>query len=347
MSLVEKLTTVDTQLKNVLNDCNLSLVEKGIDEASNLFEISTKISDIPVGTEYKEINYIRPSWWLPHPQLTQGDNVNEIWILHEIEEDINEYQGINITNATVVREGYKQFWQRIEGNVINQFHPSAVEMIFNCTEIATFSLKCVALNNVLAQFQTTFPNLQIISGTPLKIKYVVNGGSTLQCCSNLRAIFNDIIVDGPMTYSFTATAITKMPNLIYSENLSSISCAGAFACCYNLIDAGTYKGTTSANAFASCVNLQTIHIGLNAATATNTFTNCKKLKYVTIEPGHSKALYLSASTEFTSEILHAIIENLGDLTGATALAFTIGSENLAKIDEEHITMLENKNWNYS
>lgn len=347
MSLVEKLTTVDTQLKDVLNNCNLSLVEKGIDEASNLFEISTKISDIPVGTEYKEINYIRPSWWLPHPQLTQGDNVNEIWILHEIEENVNEYQGIDITNATVVREGYKQFWQRIEGNVIDQFHYNAVEMIFNCTEIASFSLKCAAITNIISQFQTTFPKLQIISGTPLKIKHHATAGSTLQCCSNLRAIFNDIIVDGSMNYSFTTTAITKMPNLIYNENLSSISCPGAFACCYNLIDAGTYKGTTSANTFASCVNLKTIHIGLNAVTTTNTFTNCKKLKYVTIEPGHSKALYLSASTEFTSEILHAIIENLGDLTGSTALAFTIGSDNLAKIDEEHITMLENKNWNYS
>ena len=347
MTLVEKLTTADAQLKNVLNNCNSSLTEKGGDEASNLFEISTKISDIPTGIEYKDINYVRPSWWLPHPQLTQGDNVNEIWILHEIEEDINEYQGIDITNATVVREGYKQFWQHIEGNIIDQFHYNAVEMIFNCTETASFSVKSAAINNLITQFQTTFPKLQIISGTPLKIKHHVTAGSTLQCCSNLRAVFNDIIIDGPISYSFMTTAITQMPNLIYDENVSTFASIGAFACCHNLINGGTYKGTTSTNTFANCVSLESIHIGLNAITASSTFTNCKKLKYVTIEPGHSKALYLSASTEFTSEILHAIIENLGDLTGSTALAFTIGSDNLAKIDEEHITMLENKNWNYS
>jgi hypothetical protein len=42
-----------------------------------------------------------------------------------------------------------------------------------------------------------------------------------------------------------------------------------------------------------------------------------------------------------------MIENLADLTGQTAKTFQIGATNLAKIDEEHMAMLNNKNWNYS
>ena len=41
-----------------------------------------------------------------------------------------------------------------------------------------------------------------------------------------------------------------------------------------------------------------------------------------------------------------MIENLADLTGKTAKMFQIGTTNIAKIDEAHLQMLEDKNWNY-
>ena len=42
-----------------------------------------------------------------------------------------------------------------------------------------------------------------------------------------------------------------------------------------------------------------------------------------------------------------MIENLADLTGGDAKNFKVGATNLAKIDADHIAMLQVKNWNYS
>ena len=62
--------------------------------------------------------------------------------------------------------------------------------------------------------------------------------------------------------------------------------------------------------------------------------------------GTSADLYLQYSTNYTQSTLHAIIENLADLTGKTAKTFFVGDTNLAKIDDEHKTILNNKNWIY-
>ena len=62
--------------------------------------------------------------------------------------------------------------------------------------------------------------------------------------------------------------------------------------------------------------------------------------------GTSADLYLQYSTNYTQATLHAIIENLADLTGKTAKTFFVGDTNLAKIDDEHKTILNNKNWIY-
>lgn len=98
-----------------------------------------------------------------------------------------------------------------------------------------------------------------------------------------------------------------------------------------------------------CNALETISMTNTGYTGfqSNTFEDCKNLTNVTINNGWEVSIYLHYSNNLTVESLHGMIENLADLTGQTAQFFQIGATNLAKIDEEHITMLQNKNWNYS
>lgn len=99
-------------------------------------------------------------------------------------------------------------------------------------------------------------------------------------------------------------------------------------------------------AFKNCTALRAIHIPKDCTMKVSSFTNCTSLCDITIEEGHTKSLYIYQSTMYTAETLHAIIENFADMTGLTAPTFQIGDTNIAKIDEEHIAMLEAKNWNY-
>ena len=69
------------------------------------------------------------------------------------------------------------------------------------------------------------------------------------------------------------------------------------------------------------------------------FAGCSNLENVTVGKDFSASLKLSASTKFTAETLHAIIENLADLTGKDSQTLTIGATNIAKLDEEHQALL--------
>lgn len=99
-------------------------------------------------------------------------------------------------------------------------------------------------------------------------------------------------------------------------------------------------------AFNKCTSLRAIHIPKDCTMKVSSFTNCSSLCDITIEEGHTKSIYIYQSSMYTTETLHAIIENLADMTGLTAPTLQIGDTNIAKIDEEHIAMLETKNWNY-
>ncbi len=110
----------------------------------------------------------------------------------------------------------------------------------------------------------------------------------------------------------------------------------------------TSNGTNFNRTFASCNYLETVSITTAKSNlATSTFQQCGSLKNITIGEGWAVNIYLHYSNNLTVESLHGMIENLADLTGQTAKTFQIGATNLAKIDEDHIAMLQAKNWNYS
>ena len=111
------------------------------------------------------------------------------------------------------------------------------------------------------------------------------------------------------------------------------------------------KAQNASSLFASCSKLETINVvgttnDIKSSIALE-FASSTKLKNITIPQDWKNSLYLHYSSVITVESLHGMIENLADLTGQTAKTFQVGATNLAKIDEDHIAMLEAKNWNYS
>lgn len=77
-------------------------------------------------------------------------------------------------------------------------------------------------------------------------------------------------------------------------------------------------------------------------------TKDSALSYIEIGEGTSADLYIQYSTKYTQAVLHAIIENLADLSSReTPGIFNAGSTNIDKIDDSHKTMLTAKNWDYS
>lgn len=103
----------------------------------------------------------------------------------------------------------------------------------------------------------------------------------------------------------------------------------------------------SAEAFSACIGLTKMTLPNTVTSIYSTaFSGCTGLTDVTLQEGWNLTINLSWSTNLTQESLHKMIENLADLTGQTCQTFQVGNVNIAKIDEEHIAMLENKNWEY-
>lgn len=107
------------------------------------------------------------------------------------------------------------------------------------------------------------------------------------------------------------------------------------------------NGTNLNGIFSYCSMLDNLILTVpKKDLTTSSFYSCTALKNITIGEGWNVNIYLHYSNNLTVESLHGMIENLADLTGQTAKTFQIGATNLAKIDEAHITMLNNKNWAY-
>ena len=108
------------------------------------------------------------------------------------------------------------------------------------------------------------------------------------------------------------------------------------------------RGTNLTAMCENCTSLETVALTTAKSNlGSTTFANCTALTNLTIGEGWAVNIYLTYSTALTQESLHGMIENLADLTGLTAKTFQVGATNLAKIDEEHIAMLNAKNWAYS
>ena len=110
--------------------------------------------------------------------------------------------------------------------------------------------------------------------------------------------------------------------------------------------------TIGTDAILNTSNLTNMIVGVLTSTEPYSFKQTNRyyngsLTVLEIGNGTSADLYLHYSTNYTQATLHAIIENLADLSEReTAGNFVVGETNLAKIDDEHKAMLNRKNWSY-
>ena len=358
MSLIEKLTSIKTKLTKLLSDCNTALVAKGAAEVTSLAEVPTAIESVQSGgsggvetIDDYEAYYTRPSWWLPYPELTEGDDINEIFLLMEVEPEVMEYDGIDLSNTAILRNGKKQFWKKVESNKLEGVFPDLLEIHANCVNdwyvshssvnISVIGASSISLTMSSVKNANYYPKLQLISGTPMRI---TSQSNTFPLASNLRLI-QCLVKISAVSSCFPLSGIVKMPEI---ENMYTSTLSMIMPGCFALNNAGNLTFLAGSNFFTNCINLQRVHFNIGSGTVSNTFVNCARLKYVTVEKGFSGSLYLNYSTQYTSEILHKIIENYADCTGMeTAPTFQVGTTNLAKIDDEHKEMLSAKGIEYS
>jgi len=171
-------------------------------------------------------------------------------------------------------------------------------------------------------------------------------------CNVITGSGTEIIIPGNISlinhYKFYYSDFTKVT---ISEGITMIY-AQAFASCKNLTAITIPKSVyvMHNNVFSFCEKLtsaviNSIHVGIPR----ETFSGCKSLSNIAIANGCKKSIYIEYLTSdlITQECLHAMIENLADLTGSTTQKFSVGENNLAKIDSLHLAMLDSKNWDYS
>ena len=305
-------------------------------------QLIDRIEGFPVLIEDNAANYTRPSWWLPYPEAVRSNGLNEIFLLIEVEADTEEYDGIDLSDTAVLPNGRKQFWKRIEGTVIEGETPDLLEVFANCSEEWCFSHTAAAVTNAPTNAKAFYPKLQIIGGTPMKITSSTN---TLPVSGNLRLINCEVNVRAAAQINgiFAFSGLTRAP-VINSE----IAISYAFNTCTALTDGGVFGGThgTGGNCvYQYCMAMEKIHIAQPCTITSSTFNKCSLLKDVTVDSGFSGSLFLHHSTRFSSETLHAIIENYADCTGL-GVVFQVGDTNLEKIDEAHKQMLDSKGIEY-
>lgn len=151
---------------------------------------------------------------------------------------------------------------------------------------------------------------------------MVNG--TFHNCSALVEIIGDLSTVKELHSTFYNCA--ALPEIPYLPNLE----------------------TLGLNSFLNCVSLKSITFHkVLTSWAISAFKGCTNVTDFTIPQGWNTHIYLHHCPEVTQECLHRAIENLADMTGQTAPKFEVGEENLLKIDDEHIAMLDDKNIEYA
>ena len=179
-------------------------------------QLIDRIKSFPVLTENTDVNYTRPSWWLPCPESTKPDGTNEIFLLIEVDEDTEEYGGIDLSDTPVLPNGRKQFWQKIEGTQIEGEIPELLEVYANCTDEWCFNHAAVTVTTSLTNAKSFYPKLQIIGGTPMKISSSAN---TLPVSGSLRLINCEVNIRASSQINgvFAFSGLTKAPAIKSDE----------------------------------------------------------------------------------------------------------------------------------
>ena len=163
---------------------------------------------------------------------------------------------------------------------------------------------------------------------------------------------------GRMFYNYKGTELPKNIDCSLSAcsgNEESNGATSTFSwasfikeiCDYKIPAQHTYYST-----FSDCTKLEKIAVVRSNANTiyTLTFNQCKSLKDITFEGEIGQNISFQWSPLLTHESLMSIINALVDYsedTGGTTYTLTLGANNIAKLSEEEIAIIENKGWNYA
>ena len=169
--------------------------------------------------------------------------------------------------------------------------------------------------------------------------------------------------------------IKEIPNNVDISNYTNL--ANCFYYCVSLTEIDLTKVLLNDNVmnimamFWGCSNLQTINLGkisnlklqhvgytfyncyklieiigtidmINNANVSNTFQNCKELKFVNIKNLNITGLDLSTCNKLSYESLMYLINNIIETT--TTKTISLGSTNLAKLTDEEKAIATSKGW---
>lgn len=163
---------------------------------------------------------------------------------------------------------------------------------------------------------------------------------------------------GRMFYNYKGTELPKNIDCSLSAcsgNEESNGATSTFSwasfikeiCDYKIPAQHTYYST-----FSDCTKLEKIAVVRSNANTiyTLTFNQCKSLKDITFEGEIGQNISFQWSPLLTHESLMSIINALVDYSednGGITYTLTLGANNIAKLSEEEIAIIENKGWNYA
>lgn len=372
MSLVEKLTSIKTNLDNAMSDINTALIAKGATEVTSLADVPTAIESVQsggsgeIGKPYLDMRLIKHWGGFFSTQLIE-------WSTSNVETRLELLPLID-TSAATDFTGMFQWCSTLTSIPLLDtsngvtFHT----MFYNCSNLTEIpQLDTSNGTSFYRMFHgcknlTEIPLLDTSNGitfyemflgctslTEIPLFDTSNATSTYGMfynCSNLTTIPQLDLSKTDTCYAmfYNCTSLTSVPelNTSNSSNFQGMFQGAGKLTTIPLLD--TSNGTNFKTTFYNCNQLKSLRITtVNSDMSTSTFNGCKSLTDMTIGEGFAHSIYLNYSNNLTQESLHGMIENLADLTGNESKYFTIGSTNLAKIDEEHIAMLNTKNWTYS
>ena len=184
---------------------------------------------------------------------------------------------------------------------------------------------------------TSIPLFNTSNGTD--ISYIFNA------CSNLTSV--PLFDTGNVTtMNYVFSGCKKLTNIPFFNTSKVTNMNSMFYYCSKITTIPLFNTSNVTNMdymFSRCKNLTEIP-ALNTSNVTSfsgTFGYCSSLTAIHMT-GMKSSFNISASTLFTTEALHEIIDNLATVTSSRTL--TMGSTNLAKVSEEYKAIATNKGW---
>lgn len=212
----------------------------------------------------------------------------------------------------------------------------------NYAPLSTISTSGKNVEQIITDFFNECESLNVADFPKLKSI----GNNVFYKCSILETINMPLLQSvGASGFSSCGLITINLPNLTTMEN-------SAFSNCKDLTEINTPNLVSiGASVIFAAYKVTKMTVGALNETSNVSFRQVTRgtggaLTELYVGQGTSADLYLQYSEKYPQPILHGIIENLADLTGKTAGIFNVGDKNLEKIDDEHIAILNQKNWEY-